>query len=1197
MENKNGFLNSNVVRYGVAICIVLAALLLYQVLVKIAGGPLPSYITFFPAVMIVALLAGFRAGFLATAIAALLADYWIIHPQGSFAIASFPDALSLAIFSLNGLVLSVLAERYRRTRQKAATYEAQLALQNEREKSEKLLRESEGKYRGILENIEEGYYEGDLAGNVTFVNSAMSKNLGYSKDELIGMNYRKLSDEATAKKNAELFNKLYRTGEPVKAFGIEYIRKDGITGFCELSASLIRDAEGKPIGFRTLSWDITARKQMEDALLENRKQYELAMRSAHMGAWHLDITPYKLYYDEQAFHLLGIDPANFTGTRDAFLEVVHPDDRGMIREAYSMFIEHNAMYEVEYRVVWPDRSIHHISSRGMLVRDDADRPVRINGVVWDITDRKHAEEALQNSERRYRRLFESAKDGILILDADTGKVVDVNPFLVQLLDYSYDELLGKHIWDIGLFKDIAASREAFKILQDNEYICYEDLPLETRDGQAIAVEFVSNSYRVDHTKVIQCNIRDVTKRVDATRRENLTREVLELLNRSDDSTDTVREILHLIKSKTGLEALGIRLREGDDFPYYETNGFPEEFVQAEKYLCAHDKEGKTIRDGPEDPVLEGMCGNILCGRINPELPCFTKGGSFWTNSTTELLNSAKEEDRRAWTRNRCNAMGYESLAIIALRSGDETIGLLQINDHRRNQFTPEMIAFLEGLGASIGITLSRRRAEDAQKEQLNFLQVLIDTIPIPIYYKDKNGIYLGCNRASEIYFGPRDQMIGKTVHDISPEDHIDTHYRADCELMNNPGIQMYEGIATDKTGTNHSVIFQKATYPDKNGNVAGLIGAVFDITERKVSEKALQDSEARYRAVADNAQVGIYITQDRKYRFVNHFMIHNYGYSYDELIGNDAFLLLHPEDKAIARERAVSMLKEGSPNPSEHRFINKDGRITWVAETVASINFEGKRATLGITMNINERKMMEKQLQDAREMLIQSEKLSAVGKLSAGVAHEVLNPINIISMRMQMLEMTENLSEKTREMLKVCSAQIDRVVKIVKQLSQFSRLNTQHASKEVELKGVIERILDLLSPRFRMENIKVEHHYGSGIPPVRMDESLLEQVIFNIINNAMDAVKEKREKTIRITASLENSTTGRSVRVVFADNGIGIQSQDLPKIFDPFFTTKEPGKGQALVCPSVMESCRITAAKSGLKTMKWAEPLFPSNCR
>ena len=121
-------------------------------------------------------------------------------------------------------------------------------------------------------------------------------------------------------------------------------------------------------------------------------------------------------------------------------------------------------------------------------------------------------EALQESEKRYRRLFESARDGILILDADTGKVVDVNPFLLQLLGYSYDAIWGQHIWELGVFKDIAASKDAFKALQDKEYIRYDDLPLETLDGRPIAVEFVSNIYLVDNTKVIQCNIRDITER-------------------------------------------------------------------------------------------------------------------------------------------------------------------------------------------------------------------------------------------------------------------------------------------------------------------------------------------------------------------------------------------------------------------------------------------------------------------------------------------------------------------------------------------------------------------------------------------------------------------------------------------------------------------------------------------------------------
>ncbi|MGO9481815.1 MAG: PAS domain S-box protein [Candidatus Kryptoniota bacterium] len=129
-----------------------------------------------------------------------------------------------------------------------------------------------------------------------------------------------------------------------------------------------------------------------------------------------------------------------------------------------------------------------------------------------LLEKESAAEALLDSERRYRRLFESAKDGILILDGHTGKVVDVNPFLLNLLGYSHDALCGKHIWEIGLLKDIAASKEAFRTLQENEFIRYDDLPLETSEGKAISVEFVSNVYFVDHAKVIQCNIRDITAR-------------------------------------------------------------------------------------------------------------------------------------------------------------------------------------------------------------------------------------------------------------------------------------------------------------------------------------------------------------------------------------------------------------------------------------------------------------------------------------------------------------------------------------------------------------------------------------------------------------------------------------------------------------------------------------------------------------
>ncbi|MBE0586136.1 MAG: PAS domain S-box protein, partial [Desulfofustis sp.] len=162
---------------------------------------------------------------------------------------------------------------------------------------------------------------------------------------------------------------------------------------------------------------------------------------------------------------------------------------------------------------------------------DVEKVSYLADVTWEIMQRKRTEEALRDSEKRYRRLFESAKDGILILDADTGKIVDVNPFLLQLLGYQYDQLLGNCLWDIGPFASIAASEDAFETLKHNEYIRYDHLPLQAVDGRIVEVEFISNVYLVDHAKVIQCNIRDNTERRQAdAERERL----LSAIEQSDE---------------------------------------------------------------------------------------------------------------------------------------------------------------------------------------------------------------------------------------------------------------------------------------------------------------------------------------------------------------------------------------------------------------------------------------------------------------------------------------------------------------------------------------------------------------------------------------------------------------------------------------------------------------------------------------
>ncbi len=132
-----------------------------------------------------------------------------------------------------------------------------------------------------------------------------------------------------------------------------------------------------------------------------------------------------------------------------------------------------------------------------------------------MTEKLRIEEALKTSEIRYRRLFESAQDGILILNGVSGSIDDVNPYLLGLLGYSYDEFIGKMLWELGAFKDINANKDRFNSLVENDYIQYNDLPMKTKGGNVIAVEFVSNVYMVGTVKTIQCNIRDITLRKKA----------------------------------------------------------------------------------------------------------------------------------------------------------------------------------------------------------------------------------------------------------------------------------------------------------------------------------------------------------------------------------------------------------------------------------------------------------------------------------------------------------------------------------------------------------------------------------------------------------------------------------------------------------------------------------------------------------
>ncbi|WP_366184697.1 PAS domain S-box protein [Flavobacterium ovatum] len=261
--------------------------------------------------------------------------------------------------------------------------------------------------------------------------------------------------------------------------------------------------------------DRTKKELLIKKFSENEVIFKKILRIGNIGSYKFDMSTQFLELSEELSLLFGIKHQKLVSF-ESYYNIIHPDDRKTI-EQYSMdCIANHKPFHKEYRIIPKnDGQVRWVEGWGEIVFDNKINGLTMIGMIQDITERKLSLEKTQNAETRSHRIFESSKEGILILDAITGKITDANPFLIEMIGFNYEELVGKELWEIGVFKNIAASKEAFIQLQNKEYIRFEDMPLETKAGNSIAVEFVSNVYMVEMQKVILCHIRDISDRKKA----------------------------------------------------------------------------------------------------------------------------------------------------------------------------------------------------------------------------------------------------------------------------------------------------------------------------------------------------------------------------------------------------------------------------------------------------------------------------------------------------------------------------------------------------------------------------------------------------------------------------------------------------------------------------------------------------------
>ena len=934
--------------------------------------------------------------------------------------------------------------------------------------------------------------------------------------------------------------------------------------------------------------DITERKRADEALRDSEAHLAEAQRIAMIGHWVWDEkADLEIYASEISSDIFGTPPGWVAGSFDEWLTLVHPDDRERIGSLMYAALECREGYDVEYWIVRPDGETRFIHERAQMELDDDGEVVRTTGTVQDITGRKHAEHALRESEQRYRELFDQAP--VAIRTENFSKV----KARIDALEIDDTNVFAGYLEQHPNF--VAECAKAIEVLDVNQAA----LRLHNADAEAVLKANVTQNL----STAALATLKDVLL---AVHRGETSLEFETFVTRSDGSR---REIEALWSVAPGYEqdyshvlviSVDITERKRAENALRESEArFRTLLDNAPLEIYLKDTEGHHIMVGRQSEELYGSADRPVLGRTAHEM--------FATAQADVHL----EHDREVFESGQALEREYE----VPFDDGVHSFMSVKFP-------VPDAAGDIKSIGAvTIDIT-ERKRVEEALGESEQRYRELFEQAPLSMWLDDWTSVKETVDRLRRRgvkdwrrYFRRRPDQVTKIFDSIET---IEIS-RATLELFRAPTKQavievtasgrvtpeelagftenllafiggetrfVYEAREVAYDGTEIFTRNKVVILPDHRDNWSRVIFSVDDITELRHAEEALRESESRLAQAQRIANVGHWAwdekTGEQLYSSGEAARMFGVADGYVCASLEEYLSMIHPDDRERVAEEFGRANREQRGYEIEFRVEHPErGTRVVIERAEAKVDDNGEVVqTVGTVQDITERRLVEDKMREFQADLAHVSRVNMLGEMTAGLAHELNQPLAVISSYAQgclsSFEAGKGAPETLAGALQQIVSQSTRASEIVRRIRGFIRKDRRPKSR-IDVNAAIGVAIEMLKGETGANGVAIRMDLAEPSPTAIVDDIELQQVILNLARNSIEMMvsqgHEARELHIRTAARMlpRGDGVGR-VEVSVQDTGPGVPPEIRDHIFEPFFTTKPQGLGLGLsICRSILD--------------------------